>query len=68
MTNSSAPQLILLGGKDAIQKALVEDDLVKSPEYELFRINPGITSLFTERDKIAYRQKVRLGDLEFSNT
>jgi len=49
---------VLFAGKDAIQKILIEDDLLKSPEYEWLRDDAGVANLITERDRVAYRQKV----------
>jgi cytochrome P450 len=53
------PQLVLFAGKNAIQRIIVEDDMLKGPEYEWLRDDPQVTNLITERDKAAYRQKVR---------
>jgi hypothetical protein len=36
----------------------VEDDLLKSPEYERVRSEQDITTLFSERDRLAYKQLV----------
>jgi hypothetical protein len=49
---------VLFAGKNAIQKIVVEDDLLKSPMYEWLRADPKISNLITERDRTAYRQKV----------
>ena len=49
---------MLFAGKNAIQKIVVEDDLLKSPQYEWLRADPKISNLITERDKAAYKQKV----------
>lgn len=49
---------MLFAGKNAIQKIIVEDDLLKSPMYEWLRADPKISNLITERDRAAYRQKV----------
>lgn len=54
----AGPHVVLFAGKSAIQKIVVEDDLIKSPDYEWIRSDPEITNLITERDKVAYRQKV----------
>jgi hypothetical protein len=51
--------VVLFAGKDAIQKILIEDDLLKSPDYEWIREDSGVTNLITERDRVAYRQKAR---------
>jgi hypothetical protein len=48
----------MIAEKTGIQKILVDDDLVKAPVYQKVRIDPNVTSLITERDKVAYRQKV----------
>lgn len=49
---------MLFAGKNAIQKIVVEDDLLKSPMYEWLRVDKKITNLITERDRAVYRQKV----------
>jgi hypothetical protein len=54
----SGPDVVIFAGKNAIQKIIVEDDLIKSPDYEWIRAEPEITNLITERDRAAYRQKV----------
>lgn len=48
----------MIAEKLGIQKILIDDDFVKAPVYETVRIDPNVTSLITERDKVAYRQKV----------
>jgi hypothetical protein len=55
---AAGPQLVLFAGKNAILNIIVEDDLLKSPQYEWIRSDPKITNLITERDRAAYRQKV----------
>ena len=47
-------------GKDAIQKIIVEDDMVKTPELEWIREDPHIANLISERDKAKYKQLVRM--------
>jgi hypothetical protein len=59
------PQLVLVASKSAIQKVIVEEDLIKSPEYTTGRDDPKITNLITERDKIAYKQKVYISGILF---
>ncbi len=49
---------MLVAGKNAISKVIIEEDLIKSPEYEWTREDPHIANLITERDIAAYRQKV----------
>ncbi|CZR69470.1 related to benzoate 4-monooxygenase cytochrome P450 [Phialocephala subalpina] len=44
--------------KSLIKKTLIDKDFVKAPVYETVRIHPNVTSLITERDRAAYRQKV----------
>lgn len=53
-----APDAVLFASKDAAQKIVIEDDLLKSPEYEMILADPKITNLITERDRVLYRQKV----------
>ncbi|KAH7408064.1 cytochrome P450 [Cadophora sp. MPI-SDFR-AT-0126] len=60
------PKDILIRDKAAVQKILVEDDLVKSPIYEAIRPDHHITSLITETDKVAYKKKRRLLSPGFS--
>lgn len=51
---------MIFAGKAAIQRIVVEDDLLKSPEYEWIRTDPRVSNLMTERDRVAYRQKVTI--------
>ncbi|PVH81743.1 cytochrome P450 [Cadophora sp. DSE1049] len=60
------PKDVLFKDKAAVQKILVEDDLVKAPTYEAIRPYPHITSLISERDKTAYKKKRRLLSPGFS--
>lgn len=60
------PKLVLIASKSAIQKVIIEEDLIKSPEYESGRNDPKVTNLHTERDKVAYRQKVYTSSILFS--
>ncbi len=48
----------IFASKAAIRKIMVEEDLIKVPEYAWFRVNPNITNLLNERDRVAYKQKV----------
>jgi len=59
------PKLVLVASKSAIQKVIVEEDLIKSPEYERGRNDPKVTNLLTERDKVAYKQKVYTSGILF---
>lgn len=54
----AAPNEIAVSGKAAIFKILYEEDMVKAPAYELFRIDKEVESLFDTRDKILHRQRV----------
>lgn len=56
---------MLVASKSAIQKVIVEEDLIKSPEYERGRNDPKVTNLLTERDKVAYKQKVYTSGILF---
>jgi len=56
---------VLVASKSAIQKVIVEEDLIKSPEYERGRNDPKVTNLLTERDKVAYKQKVYTSGILF---
>jgi hypothetical protein len=58
MFEAAGPQAVMFAGKNAIQKIIVEDDMLKSPEYDWRLADPNITNLITERDRVAYRQKV----------
>ncbi|KAK0099435.1 hypothetical protein ONS96_008459 [Cadophora gregata f. sp. sojae] len=60
------PKDIQFRDKAAMQRILVEDDLIKSPIYEAIRPDSHITSLITETNKVAYRQKRRLLSPGFS--
>lgn len=48
----------MIAEKSGVQKILIDDDLIKAPVYQKVRVYPNVTSLITERDKVAYRQKV----------
>jgi hypothetical protein len=56
---------VLVASRSAIQKVIVEEDLIKSPEYERGRNDPKVTNLISERDKVAYRQKVYTSGIQF---
>ena len=58
LKTGKGPTDILFRDKAAVQKILVEDDLVKGPVYEMIRPRPDVTSLITETDKTLYKQKV----------
>ena len=51
---------MLVNGKDAIYKILVEDDLIKTPEMEALREDPRVSSLISERDKATHKQMVSI--------
>jgi hypothetical protein len=50
---------VLVASKSEIRKIIVEEDLKKAHMYEAIRPNPLITTLFSERDKTAYKHRVR---------
>lgn len=54
----TGPNEVMFADKSSVQKILVEDDFIKAPIYESIRLHPKVTSLITERDKVAYKQKV----------
>ncbi|KAF8848211.1 cytochrome P450 [Acephala macrosclerotiorum] len=60
------PRDVIFEEKSAIKKTLIDEDFVKAPVYETVRIHPNVTSLITERDRAAYRQKRRLISPGFS--
>lgn len=53
-----APNGLMISGKDACQKIIVQEDWKKAPNYDAMNVHPGTTTLFTERDKSAYKKKV----------
>lgn len=54
----TAPREVLVAEKQAIHKIVVEEDLKKAPIYEAIREERHVTSLFSETDKVAYKQRV----------
>jgi len=44
--------------KATIQKILIDDDFLKSRDYESAREDPNVASLITETDKVKYKQTV----------
>ncbi|KAL3419851.1 p450 monooxygenase [Phlyctema vagabunda] len=54
-----APNMVIVAGKDTIYKIVVDDDLKKGPAYDMMNVVDGVKTLFTERDKTLYRQKIR---------
>lgn len=56
---AKAPNFVIFADKDAIQKILVEEDFKKAPIYETMSTDPHVTNLFSETDKVKYRQAVR---------
>ncbi len=54
----SAPDVLLVSGKDDVWKILVEEDFVKDPEYEMLGMERGYGSIFNETDKGAHRLAV----------
>ncbi|RDW70984.1 hypothetical protein BP6252_07547 [Coleophoma cylindrospora] len=60
------PRDIIFNGKSAIQKIIVEDDLLKTPDMELVRDDINVASLISERDRTAYKQLRRLLSPGFS--
>jgi hypothetical protein len=57
---------VLIASKSANLKVIIEEDLIKSPEYEKDRNDLKVTNLLSERDKVAYRQKVYTSGILFS--
>lgn len=47
-----------MNGKNEIHKILVGDDWKKGPDYTMINAHPHVSTLFTERDKAVYKQKV----------
>jgi hypothetical protein len=58
LTDSLAPREVLVAGKSGVQKILIDDDMIKSPIYDMVRPEGYITTLMSERDKTAYKKKV----------
>ncbi|RDW77757.1 hypothetical protein BP6252_05810 [Coleophoma cylindrospora] len=61
-----APNSLLVSSKDACQRIIVQEDWKKAPSYDKMNAHPPTTSLFSERDKTAYRKKRRLMSPGFS--
>lgn len=53
-----APKDILFASKAAVQQLLIDDDMVKAPVYRSLQTDAKVTSLISERDKLAYKAKV----------
>jgi hypothetical protein len=60
MEGYKAPKDVLFANKAAVQQILVDDDLVKAPVYRTLQTDAKVTSLISERDKVAYKAKVRI--------
>jgi hypothetical protein len=58
MEGCKAPKDVLFANKAAVQQILVDDDLVKAPVYRTLQTDVKVTSLISERDKVAYKAKV----------
>jgi hypothetical protein len=54
----TGPQSIIVAGKEAIRKVLIEDDLMKSPILDKAKDDINVSNLFNERNKLAHKQKV----------
>ena len=48
----------MVGDRDGIQKILVEEDLMKSPLYDLVKPDAKIADLLSERDRVEYKKRV----------
>jgi len=57
MEGCKAPKDVLFANKAAVQQILVDDDLVKAPVYRTLQTDVKVTSLISERDKVAYKAK-----------
>jgi hypothetical protein len=55
-----APKDVLFANKAGVQQILIDDDLVKAPVYRPLQTDAKVTSLISERDKVAYKAKVNL--------
>ncbi|KAL9617394.1 MAG: hypothetical protein Q9160_007798 [Pyrenula sp. 1 TL-2023] len=60
------PNFVSVADRDSAKKILQEWDLPKSPSYDRFKLDDDVSTLFTERDKVIYRQKRRLLSPGFS--
>lgn len=52
------PKHVIFAEKSAIQKILVEEDFKKAPIYDHIRGVSSVGTLFSERDKVKYKQAV----------
>ncbi|KAI8882446.1 cytochrome P450 [Backusella circina FSU 941] len=59
------PRAVSISNKDMIKQALVTEDLVKAPIYDLFA-RDGTYTLFSTRDKVFHKQRRRIISPAFS--
>ena len=52
--------MVIFAGKEAIQTILAEEDLPKAKIYHAFRVDPNVSTLISETDKVKYKQAVRI--------
>jgi len=54
------PSVVIVAGKEAVRKVLIEEDLLKSPILDKVKDDQMTSNVFNKRDKLAHKQRVRL--------